>query len=722
MLDGFFLSQAEPAQLLEGYNDPWLLALSIFIALVSASVALRLAAIAQASQGMARQVALLSGSLVLGCGIWAMHFVGMLAFDLYVPVHYDLGLTLVSMVPGLLASWIALGVLSHSKINSQALLTGGLCVGIGIGAMHYSGMASMQMAPLLRYDPAWFAASLLVAIALSILALRTHFAQWDSSRPQWVTQLAPALLMSAAISGTHYTAMAATRFVGTPDMIAGPETAELRTLAMTVALAAFAIMGLIALLIGLLRYRALWHRVESNEQRLQSMVDMAVDGIVTIDRHGCIQAYNPAAEAIFGWTAAETLGRNVSMLMPSPLAEQHDGYIERYHRTGEARMMGSGREVLGLHRNGRHLPLKMSLKKVDTPDALLFVGFVTDLSERKKTEARLRIAASVVEHSYEGILVLDAHYQVVDMNPAYLRMSALTQAHCKGRALEDLYPPDAFSPDFDTVRRTVAKTTHWQGELETLGTNGVKVVHRMSISAVLDDHQRPQHYIAVVTDITQEKLHERKLEKIALYDALTGLPNRRLLNDRLAQGIHAATRQQTMLAILYIDLDGFKQVNDQMGHADGDLLLCEVGRRIRAELRGEDTAARVGGDEIVLLMGDWNTGQQTETTIERLLQVICHPVELPRGTVRVTASIGVSIFPLDAQTPDQLLARADTAMYEAKQRGKNQFRRCNTPATHAAASDSPPAQASHSLARSAMGAHSTQNDGTSTLPSPAIDL
>lgn len=714
MLDGFFLSHAGSAQLLEGRSDAWLVALSIVIAVVSSGVALRLATIAQASKGLAHQIPLLSGSLVLGSGIWSMHFVGMLAFDLCLTVHYDLGLTLISMAPSLLASWIALKVLSRAQTNSMALLIGGLCVGVGIGAMHYSGMASMQMAPLLRYDPAWFAASLLVAVALSTLALWTRFALREKlSWPCWVTKLVSTLLMGAAIAGMHYTAMAAARFVGTPAMIEGPDTSGVRTLAMTVALAAFAVIGAIALLTGLLRYRALWQRVESNEQRLQSMVDMAVDGIITIDHKGCIQAYNPAAEAIFGWTAAETLGRNVSMLMPSPLAEQHDGYLERYQQTGEARMMGLGREVLGLHKSGRHLPLKMSLKKVETPDALLFVGFVTDLSERKITETRLRIAASVFEHSYEGILVLDAHMRTVDLNPAYRRMSGLTQAHCRGRALEELYPPDVFRPDFEAVRRVVAKSTHWQGEIEALDAAGLKVIHHMSISAVLDDHHRPQHYIVVVTDVTQEKSHERELEIIALYDSLTGLPNRRLLNDRLAQGIHSANRQKTMLAVLYVDLDGFKQVNDQMGHADGDLLLCELGNRIRGVLRGEDTAARVGGDEIILLLGDWNTAQQTEAVIERLLRVIGQPVRLPHGTVCVTASIGMSIFPLDAQTPEQLLAQADRAMYEAKQRGKNQYRRYTVPVAPGA---------SHGLAYTSMGARPPQNDGEPTLSSPANRL
>ena len=577
MLDGFFLSHASPAQLLEGHSDAGLVVLSVLIAIVSAAVCLRLASVAQATTGPTQQAALLAGSLVLGSGIWAMHFVGMLAFDLCLTVNYDLTLTLISMVPSLLASWIALRILSRPRTTPSSLLVGGVCVGAGIGAMHYSGMASMQMAPMLRYDPFWFAASLGVAVVLSTLALWIRFALRDRLRAalKWspeTIKTVSALVMGGAISGMHYTAMAAARFVGTPGMLEGPSTGGARTLGMTVAFAALAVIGLIGLLMGLLRYRALWRRVETNEQRLQSL-----------------------------------------------------------------------------------------------------------LSERRKIESRLRVAASVFEHGYEGFMVLDARFRVTDINHAYQRMSGFSKSHCVGRTLEDLYGPLVLGQTFESVQEIVANTKHWQGEIEALDAGGVSAVHRISISAVLDDFRRIQHFIVVISDVTQDKSHERELEQIALYDSLTGLPNRRLLNDRLAQGIHAANRQKTLLAVLYLDLDGFKQVNDLMGHADGDLLLCEQGRRIRAELRGDDTAARIGGDEMVLLLGDWNELHQAEATIARLLEAISRPVVLPRGTVRVTASIGMSIFPLDAQLPEALLEQADQAMYDAKQRGKNQFRRYRSP-------------------------------------------
>ena len=688
-MDGMFLDRTLPVQLLQGRSDVWLVLLSVLIAAVSAGIGLRLAQVAQVSKGLDRRIALFSGSLVLGCGIWSMHFIGMLAFDLCLSVQYDLSLTLLSMAPSLLAAWMALRILARTQASMRTLVAGGLWVGLGIAAMHYSGMAAMQMAPVLRYDALWFAASLLVGVGLSTGALWLRFAfctpgESATPRRQLAQRSAFALVMGAAIAGMHYTAMGAARFVGTPDMVQGPGSAQLRSLALTVALATFAVLTLVALLNGLLRYRALWQRVESNEQRLQSMVDMASEAIISIDRHGCIQSFNRAAESIFGWTALEARGRNVSLLMPSLLAEQHDGYLERFHHTGQGRMMGSHHEVLGLHRNGRHLPLQLSLKKMDTPQGLRFFGFLTDLSERKKADARLRVASSVFEHSFEGILVLDPHMRIIDSNTAYELMSGHAKERCVGHTLQALYANSTLAQAFDSLAQIMSHKAHWQGEMETCDANAEKAVHRMSISTVVDEQQRVQHYIVIVSDVTQEKIHERQLEAIALYDSLTRLPNRRLLQDRMIQGMHAATRQKTLLVVLYLDLDGFKSVNDQFGHADGDLLLCIVADRLRAELRAEDTAARVGGDEMVLLLGCCTHVQQAEAVTARLLWSIAQPAKLTRGTAHVTASIGMCVFPLDANTPEELLDFADQAMYTAKQNGKNQFRRYGQPAAQTA--------------------------------------
>ena len=204
---------------------------------------------------------------------------------------------------------------------------------------------------------------------------------------------------------------------------------------------------------------------------------------------------------------------------------------------------------------------------------------------------------------------------------------------------------------------------------------GIAMPQRISIASVLGKEGHPHHYIVVISDISQIKAHERELQHIALYDSLTNLPNRRLLADRLVQGIAQAQRRRQLLAVCYLDLDGFKRVNDQHGHAAGDQLLIEVGRRIQSQLRAEDTLARLGGDEMVVLINGLQTPEDCGPLIERILQAVRQPVPLPKGQGFVSASMGLSFYPLDGGDPDLLLRQADHAMYEAKQEGKNHCRR-----------------------------------------------
>ncbi|GKS92680.1 MHYT domain-containing protein [Acidovorax sp. SUPP2539] len=675
MLERFFLLGESPADLLVAQHDPWLVLLSVAVAVATSTLALHLAGQARLThEPVHRTMALATSAVALGAGIWAMHFIGMLAFTLCVAVRYDVGITLLSMLPGLAASWVALNVLVRQQVTGRQLAMGGLLVGAGIGAMHYAGMEALRMAPDLRYDPAWFAASIVVAVVLAVLALWVRFTVHQrSGMSNWQATLLSGSIMGMAISGMHYTAMAAARFVGQADPELQDSHAWTQALAVTVALVTAGVGIFAGVSNGLIRYRDMYRKVRRSESRLRALVDTAVDGIITIDHEGTMQSYNRSAERIFGWPPADVLGRNIRMLMPQPDSAAHDGYLRRYLETGEARIIGTGREVLGLHRDGSTFPLRLAIGRADAPGGPMFVGFVTDLRGVKEAEMRLGIAASVFAHSYEAVLILDAERLIVDANPAFERMMGESRTEVLGRHVQTLY---AAAPhlDFPGVWHAVQAQGYWQGELLGRSPQGA-VPQRVSIAAVLGDEGYPHHYIVVISDITQIKAHEQELEHIALYDSLTGLPNRRLLADRLVLAIAHAQRHRELLAVCYLDLDGFKRVNDQHGHAAGDQLLVEVGRRIQSHLRAEDTLARLGGDEMVLLIGGLQSPDDCAPLLERVLQAVHQPVPLPRGQGFVSASIGLSIYPLDGDTPDLLLRQADHAMYEAKQNGKNHCRR-----------------------------------------------
>jgi PAS domain S-box-containing protein len=389
----FFLSSSvTEAQLIQGVHSPWLVVLSVFVAMVTSWMALQLAGVATGiAKGRFRLATLVVGGLALGTGVWSMHFIGMLAFDLCQPVRFEPVLTALSMVPSLVASTVALGVISRPDANRRTFLVGGVLVGSGIGVMHYAGMAAMQMDAVLRYDPPYFLLSLVVAVSLAVMALwvRARIAH-DTSVPRWRGQLAGGAILGLAISGMHYTAMRAARFVG--NTIPGYEASwtEQMGLALVIAIITLVTAGVSVGVITALRMRDIIRQLTSSEQRLKATLNTAVDGVISIDGRGTVLAFNPAAERIFGWSSAEVVGRNINMLMPEPYRSQHDGYLHNFHTTGQARIIGTGREVVALRKDGSTLPIRLALGQAGGAHERRYVGYVTDLTEQKRVEAALR--------------------------------------------------------------------------------------------------------------------------------------------------------------------------------------------------------------------------------------------------------------------------------------------------------------------------------------------
>lgn len=390
--------------LLRGSYQPSLVLLSLLVAIVAAIIAFQLAGLARLGHtGRYRQIALITGALVLGVGIWSMHFIGMLAFEICTTVSYDVTWTLCSMIPGLLASWITLDLLSQRQVFPRQLLIGGVLVGAGIGSMHYAGMAAMRMAPQLRFDPYWFAASIVIAVVLAWLALWIRFGLRRSKRLRGTSRLIlGGIVMGLAISGMHYAGMLAARFVGMedPSYVAGSNVDVY--MALSVALMTVVVAAIAGAVNGLLRYRNLYLRLRQQQSRTQAIVETAVDGIITIDSRGIVLDLNKAAEGMFGWRADEVIGRNISMLMPEPDRSRHDGYLARYLKHDDARIIGVGREVIALRRDGSLMPMRLAIGRVEMGGPPIFVGFVTDISERHAMEQALRQAKERAEQAAEA--------------------------------------------------------------------------------------------------------------------------------------------------------------------------------------------------------------------------------------------------------------------------------------------------------------------------------
>lgn len=294
--------------------------------------------------------------------------------------------------------------------------------------------------------------------------------------------------------------------------------------------------------------------------------------------------------------------------------------------------------------------------------------------ERSQADARLHLAATVFSHAREGIMIVDAAVTIVDINDMFTEITGFSRAEALGRNPRDLLNSGRQGDEFYDARQHVLDTTgYWSGEVWNRRKNGEVFAEMLTISAVRDDMNRTQNYVALFTDITPMKEYQRQLEHVAHFDALTSLPNRVLLADRIQQALTQSLRRALSVAVVYLDLDGFKAINDTHGHGQGDALLVALALRMKGALRDGDTLARIGGDEFVGVLVDLDCVEDAEPVLERLLNAAAAPVLLGESTLQVSASIGVTIYPQDDSEVDQLLRHADQAMYVAKQAGKNRY-------------------------------------------------
>ena len=310
----------------------------------------------------------------------------------------------------------------------------------------------------------------------------------------------------------------------------------------------------------------------------------------------------------------------------------------------------------------------------ESDGATLWHGFITDISERRLAEDRLQLFASVFTHSREGIMITAADGAIIEVNQAFARITGYARAEVLGKNPRVLSSGRQDAAFYAAMWRDLAQQGHWQGEVWNRRKSGEVYATMQTVSAVRDRRGVTQQYLALFSDITALKEQQEQLERIAHFDVLTGLPNRSLLADRLHQSMAQAQRRNQSLAVAFLDLDGFKAVNDQHGHGAGDQLLIALAAHMKQALREGDTLARLGGDEFVAVLLDLSDVESSLPTLARLLAAAAQVVPIGALELQVSASIGVTFYPqredVDA---DQLLRQADQAMYQAKLAGKNRY-------------------------------------------------
>ena len=303
------------------------------------------------------------------------------------------------------------------------------------------------------------------------------------------------------------------------------------------------------------------------------------------------------------------------------------------------------------------------------------VGIIRDISTRRFAEDRLRLTSEVFEHASEGILITDREGVIIETNPAFSLITGYSSEEVKGqtpRLLKSGLHDAAF---YQKLWKALLETGHWDGLIYNRRKDGQCYAQQSRLSAIRDGTGSIARFAAVISDVTELKESQKRLERMAYHDALTDLPNRARLAERIQHAMLQCQRGSgTSLGVCCLDLDGFKAANDRWGHAVGDQLLCQVAQRLNASTRGEDTVARFGGDEFVILLSDLKDEDDGIETMTRLMKRIAIPFEIGNIRESLTVSVGMTIYPGDAaDDPDTLLRHADHAMYEAKRNGKNRL-------------------------------------------------
>lgn len=407
---------------------------------------------------------------------------------------------------------------------------------------------------------------------------------------------------------------------------------------------------------------------------LQSMGE----GVYAMNLQGKCTVINPAALKMLGYTEDEVIGKSAHTLFHHHYCDNtvYPAELCNIHRVLDHRERVEI-DTCFFRKNGEMFHVFCTATPVgfmtDTSDIAIVVGFV-DVTEHKQAEqkraALLRRNQVLMDNALEGIHILDAKGNLIDANNSFCRMLGYSREEMLRLNVTDW---DAYKTP-DEIRGNITQLLSGQAVFESVHRRRDGSFFDVELSIIGVELEGVKYLYCSCRDITERKKTEDEIRRLAFYDPLTGLANRRLLTDRMEQALAKAYRNGKLLAICMIDLDGFKQVNDQLGHKAGDQLLSEVARRITECIRESDTAARFGGDEFSLLLMDFSKISECELLLNRIINAISIPYKVTNGTAQVTASIGATIFPNDGSTADQLLRHADQAMYEAKQSGKNCYR------------------------------------------------
>lgn len=427
--------------------------------------------------------------------------------------------------------------------------------------------------------------------------------------------------------------------------------------------------------------------IQRLNRALQDVLDAASEvAIIATDVDGTITLFNRGAERMLGYGAEEMVGKQTPTCFHLPEEIDHRGrelsealgysvsgfrvFVTKAESEGQDR-----REWTYVRKDGSRIWVSLVITTVRSGDGGItgFLGIAQDISSRKQAEEELQLANLVYQNSSEAMLVTDADNRIIAVNPAFTEMTGYTAEEAIGQTPKILSSGRQTSEFYQAMWHAIDTTGQWRGEIWNRRKNGEVYVEWLTINTIYGEDGAVHRRAGLFSDITKIKENEELIWTQANFDPLTGLPNRRMFHDRLQQEIRKAHRANLSLALMFLDLDRFKEVNDTLGHGMGDLLLKEAAQRLTHCLRETDTVARLGGDEFIVILSELDKLDSTERVAQDILQKLAEPYQLDDEVLYVSASIGITLFPEDAIEIDALIKNADQAMYAAKNAGRSRF-------------------------------------------------
>lgn len=405
--------------------------------------------------------------------------------------------------------------------------------------------------------------------------------------------------------------------------------------------------------------------LRASELRYRNLIEQAADGLVVSDASGKITDCNPATLAMLGYKRAEMIGKHIADFIEPEELQRMPLSMDRLREKGSLLIQ---RRIV--HKNGTIIPVEVSARVLANGGSQ---SLIRDISARLEAEERLRQAAKVFESTREGVVITDAHRNIIAVNMAFTEVTGYTESEVRGKNPRLLQSGRHDEDFYRQMWSAIEESGYWRGEIWNRRKSGDIYPEWQTISVVRDGAGQVTNYVSVFSDISAVKESEEKLEYLAHHDPLTDLPNRLLFTARVEHALALARRERFCVAVLFIDLDHFKNINDSLGHPVGDALLVQVAERLGSLVRDEDTVARLGGDEFTLLLEQLQNPQRAGAIAAKLVNAFTEPFLVKGHQLHISASIGISLSPNDGEDVATLLRNADAAMYQAKARGRNGY-------------------------------------------------